>query len=147
MVAASLGLPTLNNNADHGSSTKTAATANSSARSLLVEASSFVRIQESVRRPSFSIDYWHQHAIRTVIRHLSFAMTPRALPVVEDALPIKAQHIALLDTLSALLTLEGLPSYIPRFVFQPECGFLDVFSVMAWLSQVQGIRAGPQRLS
>ncbi len=145
MVAASFGLPALNNNP--GQNTPAETSASSSNRSPLVDVTSFIRIQESAKRPSFSVDYWHQHAIRTVIRHLSFAMAPQVLSVAEEPLPIQAHHLALLDTLSALLTQEGLPSFITRFVIQPARESLASFSITAWLSQVQGIRAGPQRLS
>ena len=128
MVAASFGLPALACN------TETAQPARETTR--------------NHDNANFTVDYWHQHAIRTVIRHLSFAMAPQALPVAtEEPLPIQAHHLALLDTLSALLTLESKPPAIVRLAAQTTFVPHTAFRVSTWISQVQGIRAGPQRLS
>ncbi|MTD41014.1 secA regulator SecM [Erwinia sp. CPCC 100877] len=144
MVAASLGLPALNNTADTG--TQAEAAASNPERRPALDFSNLVLLQDANRRTSFSVDYWHQHAIRTVIRHLSFAMTPQTLSAAEAPLPLKVQQFALLDTLSALLTLKNNPPAIrsTRLAAFPPA---HCFSVKNWLSQVRGIRAGPQRLA
>ena len=104
MVAASLGLPALSN----GHETAAPAKATASNHNPSKVNFSQLALLETNRRPSFTVDYWHQHAIRTVIRHLSFRMGAQA-------------------------------GYIPSSY--------SAFRVSAWISQVAGIRAGPQRLS
>lgn len=145
MVAAGFGLPATVSSAASVSSTKTTSSNHDVAARVNFTQ---LALQENNRRPAFTVDYWHQHAIRTVIRHLSFAMAPQTMPLAEASSSLEIHHLALLDTLSTLLMRESPPPAIVRTV--ACCVNADDnsgFSVRAWISQVQGIRAGPQRLS
>lgn len=145
MVAAGFGLPAIASGAEPVSPARTTSSNHDAAPGARF---SQLALLEGNRRPSFSVDYWHQHAIRTVIRHLSFAMAPQALPVAEVSAPLEIHHLALLDTLSALLMRESQPPAIVRDVARTDApAGCAAFSVGAWLSRVQGIRAGPLRLS
>ncbi|MFS2223014.1 secA translation cis-regulator SecM [Pantoea sp. B65] len=144
MVAASLGLP-----AAHASEQNSLPEASSSSLTIgnVVRFDSLALLQGSARRPNFNVDYWHQHAIRTVIRHLSFTLTPTHLPSVEQALPLEVQKLALLDTLNALLTHESRPPVITRDTSRHTNAARTPHQTGLWLAQVQGIRAGPVTLA
>lgn len=144
MVAAGLGLPALSGNTGPGVSTATSAAENNTARQVRFD--SLILLQENTRRTSFSVDYWHQHAIRTVIRHLSFAMVPQALSITDENQPLKAQHSALLNSLSILLTQEGKPSAVVCYTALQAIPETEIFNTVTWIRQRQGIRAGPLRL-
>lgn len=141
MVAAGLGLPALSGNTEPGVSTATSTTGHNTARQVRFD--SLILLQENTRRTSFSVDYWHQHAIRTVIRHLSFAMVPQALSIADAHEPLKAQHSALLNSLSVLLTQEGKPPAVVRYAALQARPEAEIFNTVVWIRQLQGIRAGP----
>ncbi|MEZ3501271.1 secA translation cis-regulator SecM [Pantoea sp. KPR_PJ] len=142
MVAASLGLPVSAQSAELNASSE------SPSSSLFVgNAARFdhlIRLQETVRRPSFTVDYWHQHAIRTVIRHLSFTLTPQAETA--GALPLAVHKLALIDSLQALLTTHT-SLHQPVQETGTLCDTLESSPSLAnWRGKIHAIRAGPSTL-
>ncbi len=141
MVAAGLGLPAFSASAQTPTTPETSASRIDTVPACL---QSLAYLPGNHRRASFTVDYWHQHAIRTVIRHLSFAV---AQPEIQDTAPLRAQQDVLLDKLSALLTLERKPPVVIDTLHHVSAPQKSAFTIAAWLGQVQGIRAGPQHLS
>ncbi|MGK3142956.1 secA translation cis-regulator SecM [Pantoea sp. C2G6] len=143
MVAASFGLP-----ACAQSSELNASPESPTSTFFLGNATRFdhlIRLQEAARRPSFSVDYWHQHAIRTVIRHLSFTLAPQARAE-KQALPLAAQKLALIDSLHSLLTSHTALHAAPQQIATPPLYVAAARSWVEWHASVHGIRAGPVRL-
>ena len=140
MVAASLGLPACAQSSEP-------AAADSPISSLfvgnVVQFDHLIRLQESARRPNFNVDYWHQHAIRTVIRHLSFSMTPPAEAQAHQVEPLAAQKLALIDSLQALLTSPAQPAALIESQPSVRHHQIHVFSTADWQAAIHGIRAGP----
>ncbi len=143
MVAASLGLPACAQTAELNTGSE------SSASSLFignaVRFDHLIRLQEASRRPSFTVDYWHQHAIRTVIRHLSFTLTPQS-QAEEQVYPLAAQKLALIDSLHALLTSQTAQTYDAFGLSLLPVSDAPALTRAAWHGKVHGIRAGPASL-
>lgn len=143
MVAASLGLPACAQSSEPNASSE------SPVSSLFigntVRFDHLIRLQETARRPSFTVDYWHQHAIRTVIRHLSFTLTPQAQATDNDEHPLAAHKLALIDSLHALLTSHTALAAPLATTLNTPVVFLVRTSV-AWHARLHGIRAGPNVL-
>lgn len=148
MVAATLGAPSnLSRTPDQAALPSSSSSLNrqNSANGTF---NTLALLQEAHRRPSFSVDYWQQHALRTVIRHLSFALAPQAVCVrVQESEaeepPLQVAQLALLSTLNALLTQEPKPPTIIRHIRIDVLPTLAQHQTGLWLAQVQGIRAGP----
>ncbi|WP_027710896.1 secA translation cis-regulator SecM [Dickeya chrysanthemi] len=141
MVAATLGLPANFTESRDAATEPNSATAISRPNVSYFNLTDLAALKDSRRRSPFSNDFWHQHAIRTVIRHLSFAFTP-PVTVIEAADVSRLHHQVLLETLNALLTREATPQnavctdQVPTYC-------LPSHHTGLWLAQVQGIRAGP----
>ncbi|MFP1726259.1 secA translation cis-regulator SecM [Lonsdalea quercina] len=141
MVAAGFGLPVSLCESQNAPSLSTSAISrhNVSAFSL----TDLVALKDAHRRSSVGIDYWHQHAIRTVIRHLSFALTaPQPSTVAEAVVASPAQHQILIETLHALLTQENRAPALDVTTYFSAVSTLFHHSGI-WLAQTLGIRAGP----
>lgn len=150
MVAATLGAPSNFSGAPDQAALPSSPSSLNRQNSASGTFNSLALLQEAHRRSSFSVDYWQQHALRTVIRHLSFALAPQAVYVrvpeseAEAAeSPLHVAQLALLSTLNALLTQEPKPPTIIRHIHFNVLPSLAQHQTGLWLAQVLGIRAGP----
>ncbi len=148
MVAASLGLPTSLNDSQDITSLPNSSSSVSRQNNVSLSLTDLVALKEAHRRSSYSVDYWHQHAIRTVIRHLSFALTTPQTVNAQQADELEPHSLVLLDTLNALLTQDSQyplvnSPHAGRVTFYPQAHH----QVGIWLAQIRGIRAGPSLLS
>ncbi len=153
MVAASFGVPYLPSGAQEP--TPQSNTFANLSRHNVIAASfgDLSRLRETPRRTGYGVDYWHQHAIRTVIRHLTVTWVPAPggstfqTTLAESAEPRNAQHQVLISTLNALLTHDAVPLARPyRTAVARPAALIDHRSVIR-LAQVHEIRAGPRHIS
>ncbi|WP_127959506.1 secA translation cis-regulator SecM [Serratia microhaemolytica] len=151
MVAATLGAPQSLASSDQSALSSTSSSLNS--HTVTDNAIDHLALwQGCYRRPTNNIDYWQQHALRTVIRHLSFSLAPQAVSNGgQNALSnteqrLQMAQLALISTLNALLTHHPklAVTVSPRPLFRSEIGLSHHTGL--WLAQVQGIRAGPSSL-
>jgi|SRR5471030_2126209 len=151
MVAAGFGVPYMLNSGQEQAHLANSLPSLSRQNAFNVGFDRLALLKDVQRRPAFSVDYWHQHAIRTVIRHLSVAWVPQHLsPQLTSAqivAPLKAQQQVLLSTLNALLTLESRSSAVVRQVARVDFRPAVDHRTGIRLTQVQGIRAGPAYIS
>ncbi|WP_066747699.1 secA translation cis-regulator SecM [Proteus myxofaciens] len=152
MVAAGIGIPTLlSAHADNSQQTDTSSSQNRQSQALIAFDNLFLR--QSVQNPasSFTFNYWQQHAVKNVIRQLSFAFTinsPELMVKAKDEpLPVTNVAEVMLDTLYALLTDAPSSSlaYLPIscYSFTP---ITPSYHIGLWLAQTRGIRAGPNKI-
>ncbi len=130
------GLPALSNSHETASPTKPRPATTARIKSIFSQ----LALLDASRRPNFTVDYWHQHAIRTVIRHLICDGTASAAGCRRVA-PFRAASGYL--TLSALLTQEQTAGDRSPGGLHPVpfCIFCLGFGLAV------AVRAGPQRLS
>ncbi|PHM49722.1 secA translation cis-regulator SecM [Xenorhabdus miraniensis] len=111
------------------------------------------QLKSAQRQPSNYLNYWQQHAVRNVIRQLSFAFSitePVKYEAAKESTRISSPSISpsmqqlMLDTLYAMLTQAPMPfdeaisDVAMMKVVRP-----DTHTPALWVAKTQGIRAGP----
>ncbi|WP_340615440.1 secA translation cis-regulator SecM [Xenorhabdus entomophaga] len=101
------------------------------------------------RQPSNYLNYWQQHAVRNVIRQLSFAFSitePVKYEAAKESTRISSPTMQqlMLDTLHAMLTQAPMP-YDESIsdVAMLKVVHPDTHTPAFWVAKTQGIRAGP----
>ncbi|MEH0832052.1 secA translation cis-regulator SecM [Pectobacterium cacticida] len=148
MVAASLGLPISLNGSQDIPSLPNSSSSVSGQNNVSLSLTDLVMLKDAHRRSSYGVDYWHQHAIRTVIRHLSFALTVPQTANAQQSDELQPHSLVLLDTLNALLT-QGFqyPLAVLSSARRVASDSQACHQIGIWLAQTCGIRAGPLLLS
>ncbi|MDX7986592.1 secA regulator SecM [Xenorhabdus sp. 12] len=101
------------------------------------------------RQPATYLNYWHQHAVRNVIRQLSFAFSitePVRCEEAKESSQISSPSMQqlMLDTLHAMLTHTSTSfNNIISDVSLVADVIPETHNTALWVAQIQGIRAGP----
>ncbi|CAM3748967.1 secA translation cis-regulator SecM [Xenorhabdus thuongxuanensis] len=154
MVATGIGVPTVFAGVAEGLHHTNASSAQGSRHQAL---SSFehlfklhlLQLKSVQRQPANYLNYWQQHAVRNVIRQLSFAFSVAEPVKYEDAkestrISSPSMQRLMLDTLHAMLTqAPALFEEIISDVVLADVVLPDTHTPALWIAKVQGIRAGP----
>ncbi|MBI6549987.1 secA translation cis-regulator SecM [Xenorhabdus lircayensis] len=107
------------------------------------------QLKSAQRQPSNYLNYWQQHAVRNVIRQLSFAFSitePVRYEVAKESTRISSPSMQqlMLDTLHAMLTQTSTPFDEASSDVAMVLAILpDTHTPALWVAKIQGIRAGP----
>ena len=150
VVATGVGLPTILNALSQSQQTQINSTP-VNRQSQAVNAFDNLFAQQSSQRSSssssYSVNYWQQHAVRNVIRQLTFAFSTNEDEDTGKRVLPKEQHFApqlIIDTLYAMLAQRSLQRDVASL--QSSHHIYPTFTVYQpaiWVAQVHGIRAGP----
>lgn len=152
VVATGIGMPTILNVLADGQQTQFN-TSPANRQNQAVTAFDNLFAQQSPQRSSssssYSVNYWQQHAVRNVIRQLTFAFSATenddANRQDEQKDPLFVPQI-MLDTLYAMLAQRSLQWRDNDNVIKPSRYVYPLFisfQPAIWVAQVHGIRAGP----
>lgn len=149
VVATGIGMPAILNALSDGQQTQF----NSSSvnrQNQAVNAFDNLFAQQNPQRSSsssYSVNYWQQHAVRNVIRQLTFAFSATEDDDASQQDKQKDLQLApqiMLDTLYAMLAQRSLQwgetaAQSNNYVYPPFISYQPAI----WVAQVHGIRAGP----
>ncbi|WP_391529727.1 secA translation cis-regulator SecM [Photorhabdus akhurstii] len=148
VVAASIGVPTILAGAVDNISQANTSPSQSWQNQALSAFDNLFSLQNVQHQPANGVNYWQQHAVRNVIRQLSFVFSvsqPMNDETTKQSIRLSSSSIQqlVLETLNALLTQKPKP---PEPV--PDIPFLNIASQSSytptfWIAKAQGIRAGP----
>ncbi|MDX7991668.1 secA regulator SecM [Xenorhabdus sp. Reich] len=107
------------------------------------------QLKSAQRQPANYLNYWQQHAVRNVIRQLSFVFSitePVRYEAVKESSQISSPSMQqlMLDTLHAMLTQASVP--FDETISDVSLAMVvlpDIHTPALWVAQIQGIRAGP----
>ncbi|AWK43271.1 secA regulator SecM [Photorhabdus laumondii subsp. laumondii] len=148
VVAASIGAPTILAGVTDNISQANTSPSQSWQNQALSAFDNLFSLQNVQHQPANGVNYWQQHAVRNVIRQLSFAFSisqPMSDETAKQSIRLSSSNIQqlVLETLNTLLIREPKP---PEPVL--DIPFLNVASqssyiLTLWIAKAQGIRAGP----
>ncbi|MQL47838.1 secA regulator SecM [Photorhabdus khanii] len=148
VVAASIGVPSIFSGVTDNIPQANTSSSQSWQNQALSAFDNLFSLQNVQRQPANGVNYWQQHAVRNVIRQLSFAFSvsqPMSNETAKQSTRLSSSSIQqlVLETLNALLIREPEPpepvSDIQFLPVAPQSSHSQVF----WIAKAQGIRAGP----